>query len=107
VKQAIADSVAEERKPLICEECGRNQVLTDRLGTQFPVRCRAGFSEVLNSVPIYLADRLSEIKGIDFMLLYFTDEDKSMVERIINAYRFGAGVANGGYTRGLYYRKVD
>ncbi|MBE6728171.1 MAG: U32 family peptidase [Ruminococcaceae bacterium] len=90
-----------------CEECGRNQVLTDRLGTQFPVRCRAGFSEVLNSVPIYLADRLSEIKGIDFMLLYFTDEDKSMVERIINAYRFGAGVANGGYTRGLYYRKVD
>ena len=90
-----------------CSDCNKSQTLTDRKGTKFPVRCRAGLSEVLNSVPIYLADRLSELSGTDFMLLYFTDETPDEVERIINAYRFGSAPAAGSYTRGLYYRKVD
>ncbi len=90
-----------------CSDCNKSQVLTDRKGTKFPVRCRAGLSEVLNSVPIYLADRLSELSGTDFMLLYFTDETPDEVERIINAYRLGSAAAAGSYRRGLYYRKVD
>lgn len=88
-----------------CAACGRSSSLTDRRGTEFPVRCRAGFSEVLNSVPIYLADRLSDTEGLDFLLLHFTDETPDEVQRILNDYRHG-GTPPRGFTRGLYYRTV-
>ncbi len=86
-----------------CKECDRNAVITDRKGISFPVRCRMGFSEVLNSVPIYLADRMDEIGGLDFWLLYFTDETPNEVKRIISCYKTGSPPPNE-YTRGLYYR---
>ena len=88
-----------------CAVCGRSRSLTDRKGIEFPVRCRGRYSELLNSVPIYLADRLSETEGLDFLLLYFTDETPAEVRRIISAYRRGAA-PSGDYTRGLYYRTV-
>lgn len=86
-----------------CDKCDKNGVITDRIGTKFPVRCRMGFSELLNSVPIYLADRKNELLGLDFILLYFTREEKSQVESIISAYKNGQNPTEK-YTRGLYYR---
>lgn len=88
-----------------CAECGRNQAITDRRGISFPIKCRQGYSELLNSVPIYLADRLSEVEGLDFLLLHFTDEAPALVEKIISAYRHGSPPP-AEYTRGLYYRAV-
>ena len=39
-----------------CEKCRScSVVLKDRKGIEFPVRCRMGYSELLNSVPIWLA----------------------------------------------------
>ena len=90
-----------------CGSCSGRPVVTDRKGASFPLVCRdRRYSTLLNSVPLYLADRLNEVSGVDYMLLYFTDETPSEVERIINAYRFGAAPAAGSYTRGLYYRGV-
>ncbi len=86
-----------------CDKCDKNGVITDRLGTQFPVRCRIGYSELLNSVPIYLADRKKELSGLDFIVLYFTKEDKFKTEQIIEAYKNGTSSAEK-HTRGLYYR---
>lgn len=86
-----------------CDKCYKTGTLTDRMGTKFPVRCRMGFSELLNSVPIYLADRKNELLGLDFILLYFTREDKPQVESIISAYKKGQSSTEK-YTRGLYYR---
>jgi len=86
-----------------CSECDKSGVITDRLGTEFPIRCRMGYSELLNSLPIYLADRQGELLGIDFEILYFTREDKNRVSKIINAYKNGLS-ADTKYTRGLYYR---
>ena len=88
-----------------CSVCGRRQFLIDRRDVKFPVRCRGAFSELLNSVPIYLADRISDLQGLDFLLLSFTDESAQEVKDVINAYRFGAPPA-ADYTRGLYYRNV-
>lgn len=88
-----------------CSVCGRRQFLTDRREVKFPIRCRGAFSELLNSVPIYLADRIPDLQGLDFLLLSFTDESAQEVKDIINAYRFGAPPA-ADYTRGLYYRNV-
>ena len=86
-----------------CKECDKKGVITDRLGVEFPVRCRMGYSELLNSVPIWLADRKAELKGFDFSVLYFTRESKEQVSEVISAYTNGSK-PDTKHTRGLYYR---
>ena len=89
-----------------CDECKSNSFLTDRMGIRFPVVCNMGTSEILNSRTIYLADRLKEIRNMDFITLYFTRESGKAVDRILDAYRKGKA-AKGDFTRGLYYRGVE
>lgn len=89
-----------------CKECGRNSVLTDRKGIQFPVLCENGFSEIFNSRPVYMADRLSELRNVDFYLFDFTTESADECAHILNAYDTGASPV-GDYTRGLFYRGVE
>lgn len=86
-----------------CKECDKNGAVTDRLGVEFPVRCRMGYSELLNSVPLWLADRLPELNGFDFTLLYFTRESKDRATEVIKAYKNGLS-PDIKHTRGLYYR---
>ena len=88
-----------------CEACGKKGVLTDRKGIKFPVVCSPyPCVELLNSLPLYMADRMHEIKT-DFIHFYFTDEDVKQVEKIIALYNSGSR-ADFDYTRGLYYRGV-
>ena len=121
----IADLAAESKKGIIaygrlplmltrncpakngrnCQECKGRGYLTDRLDKKFPIACSWGCSEILNSQPIYMGDRLSEIKGCDFITFYFTKEKKELCEAVLDAYRKGRGV-KGDFTRGLYYRGV-
>lgn len=88
-----------------CRSCGGKCYITDRKEVEFPVMCRGEFSELFNSRPVWLFDREREMSGLDFQLLYFTDESVDRVEQVINA-------ASGGlqpdceFTRGLYYREV-
>ena len=85
-----------------CKDCQKDGYLTDRLNVKFPVRCRMGYSELLNSLPIYLADRLGEF-NTDFAVLYFTKETSEQVAQIIKAYKNGTPPTEK-HTRGLYYR---
>ena len=62
-----------------------------------------GYSEMLNSVPIWLADRKTELNHLDFLTLYFTDESRERVTEVINAYKNGLST-DIKYTRGLYYK---
>lgn len=86
-----------------CAECKSNSFLTDRMDKKFPVVCSWGCSEILNSQPIYMGDRLSEIENLDFITFYFTKESPEMCEAVMNAYRKEKPV-KGDFTRGLYYR---
>ncbi len=88
-----------------CAECDKKGFLTDRMGIEFPVRCRMGYSEMLNSVPIWLADRQKELNHLDFITLYFTRESKERVGEVINAYKKNLS-PDIKHTRGLYYRGV-
>lgn len=88
-----------------CQECKGRGYLTDRLDKKFPIICSWGCSEILNSQPIYMGDRLNEIKSCDFITFLFTKEKKELCEAILDAYRKGKGV-KGDFTRGLYYRGV-
>ena len=89
-----------------CAHCDGDGSLTDRTGTRFPVRCNGGCSELLNAVPLYLADRLSELPKTAFLYLHFTDETPERVAQVLGEYRDG-GVPPSGFTRGLYKRGVE
>ena len=90
---------------ITCKECKQNGSITDRKGTVFPVRCRMGYSELLNSVPICLSDKQDLLSLLEFQILYFTKETKEQTEKIIADYIYKNPPENK-YTRGLYFRGV-
>ncbi len=91
---------------LSCEECKRDKTLCDRKDTLFPVRCNNGYSELLNSKVIWLADRQNEFNFLDFQVLYFTTETPDRVDSVISAYMQNLS-PDCEFTRGLYYRGVE
>ena len=100
---------ANSGKP--CAEC-REPELTDRRGIHFPVQCCGACSEVLNSAPLSLGDRLRDVRGMNFGLLRFSTELPQEAGRILEAYFAALGGApfrapEGTYTRGLYYRGFE
>ncbi len=88
-----------------CLFCGGSSTLTDRRGTEFPVRCAGECSELLNAVPLYLADMLPALPKHEFLYLHFTDEAPARVSRVLDQYRNG-GKPPVDFTRGLYKRGV-
>ncbi len=93
------------KNKISCAECGSKSFLVDRMGVEFPVVCKNGASFILNSIPVWLADKIHEFRGTDFGLLYFTNETKSECENVIRAYNNNEK-ADLDFTRGLYFRKV-
>lgn len=89
-----------------CDKCGGHGIITDRKGTSFPVMCSFGCSELLNSRPLYMGDRLREISNVDFRMFRFTDETREEAEQVLSAYEKGEK-PKGEFTRGLYYRGVE
>lgn len=88
-----------------CAKCGKTGALTDRKGYKFSVKCSSyPCVEVLNPLPLYMADRMDEVHT-DFVHLYFTDESADEINSIINMYKNKAK-NDTKYTRGLYYRGV-
>ena len=88
-----------------CKNCTRR--LKDRTGAEFPIICRreSGYFELLNSRPIWLADRLDDF-NLDFGDLMFTTETSEQAARVLRAYRSGAE-PQVEFTRGMYYRGVE
>ena len=98
--------------PRGCLHCKTAPELTDRRGIRFPVQCFGACSEVLNSVPLYLADRLRDLRNLDFGLLRFSAENPAEQEALLEAYFSapdGAPPApdGGTFTRGLSYRGFE
>ena len=89
-----------------CRNCKTAPFLTDRKGIRFPVQCQGACSEILNSVPLYMADRLNEVRNQDFCVLRFSTESAEEAEEMIGRYLSGAP-DGGEHTRGLYYRGME
>lgn len=87
-----------------CKNCTKS--LTDRTGRKSPVICCGEYAEIFNSSPVYMADRMNELKGIDFLVLSFTDESAEMVSSLINDYISGTSSCPENITRGLLYRGI-
>lgn len=87
-----------------CAKCEKK--LTDRTNRTFDVKCGSDAVEILNSDTLYMADRLSEIKGASFITLKFYDETSKEVSEVIEKYKNQAPAPKYGFTRGLYYRGI-
>lgn len=88
-----------------CAECRGKSTLVDRMGISFPVVCKNGASFILNSRPLWVADKKSELEKLDFGLIYFTNEGKEECGKIMNRC-LKAQKADGDFTSGLYFKKV-
>ncbi|WP_143826252.1 U32 family peptidase [Scatolibacter rhodanostii] len=100
--------VKSEKHP--CRNCTGTTALIDRQKKEFPVMCTLSgmnkYTEVFNSVPLWMADRLPEVKGADYGILRFTVENAVECDQILKAFnRQEKPVFD--YTRGLFYRGIQ
>lgn len=97
-----------------CTKSGGTFELLDRKGEKFPVICENCKNILLNSVPIYLADKAEDLLSlnVDTIRLKFTKEDKKMTKDVIKAYvdALSSKTPKGVFskiTRGHFYRGVE
>ncbi len=95
-----------------CRDCRGFRVFRDRKKVAFLVDCGGNKdgghmcgSQIFNHLPVYLADRLSLCRGLNFITLYFTNESPDETQKVLNEYRFGGRREN--ITRGLYFRRAE
>lgn len=93
------------KNKLSCAECKAQSVLVDRMNVEFPVVCKNGCSYILNSRPLWLADKKSEMRNVDYTLLYFTVESQKESGEIIKSF-LKSEKPQGDFTRGLYFKGV-
>ena len=80
--------------------------MTDRLGKEFPVLChRRRYSQLLNTVPLYLGDKQDVLIGFSHVTLRFTTESRGRCERVVQLWREGAPLREE-RTNGLYFREL-
>ncbi|MBC8571340.1 U32 family peptidase [Zongyangia hominis] len=91
-----------------CQKCGRAfHPLTDRTGRAFHAACEEEKESMVlyNAYPLWMAERMEEMEGIDFATFYFTRESREEAAQVLEDYKAGRGRDN--ITRGLYYRKIQ
>ena len=84
----------------------QSSALCDRKGMSFPLHRYGACTEVLNAVPLMLADRKQELLGLDFEVLRLSVENPVEIGEIFSVFN-GEKCRSNPYTRGLYYRGVE
>lgn len=92
-------------KTKTCAECGGLGYINDRKNILFPYKCSGGCTQIFNSVPLYMGDRLREIHSSDFNIMLFTTENTEEKLYAFNSILNGTKI-EGGHTRGLYYKGI-
>jgi putative protease len=93
------------RNKLSCAECGGKSYLTDRMGVDFPVVCKNGCSFILNSRPLWVADKKNEFRNLDYGVVYFTNETAYECAEILEKIKKGSNPPEE-FTRGMYFKGV-
>ena len=89
-----------------CKSCKNRSKMTDRKGKRFLLRCDGTCTEVLNCVPLYIAEEEISKLSTSFHILRFTVENSvENVERVGTINDFSMLKDN--FTRGLYKRGVE
>ena len=91
---------------LDCKSCKNQSKMTDRKGKRFFLRCDGNCTEVLNCVPLYIAEGEISKTSTSFHIARFTVENSvENVESIKEINDFS--MLKEKFTRGLYRRGVD
>ena len=77
--------------------------LTDRMDKEFFLDCDGVVSTLYNCVPLWMGDRLPELRGLDFYTVYLTRETPEEAARVLEGFSAGEKPWTQ-HTRGLYYR---
>jgi putative protease len=82
--------------------------IKDKIGETLPVICEEQACEILNTRPLWMCDRKSDVRnsGVGFVSFYFTVESPEEIDGIIEAWQNGQPSGQS-FTRGLYYRGVE
>jgi len=89
-----------------CKNCTGH--LIDRTSRKFSVVCNKDYIELLNSVPVWVADKLSMLYDCDFILLDLANEnDIENIKNVVDSYRYGAVDNPKEFTRGLLQRGIE
>ena len=100
----------------VCDKGKSVNEFVDRMNEKFTLMCGEGcFCELLNSKPIYMADKLYDVinTGVKFLRLDFTTENKEECNKIINNYKMALqngkadSLVENTFTRGHFYKKID
>ena len=87
-----------------CGSCDGHPAVTDRKNAAFPLVCNGrGYSTMLNSVPLYIADK--SLPPLAFYAVYLTVESQSEAQKSIRA-AIDRAPAPGPHTTGLAFRNL-
>lgn len=96
--------VCPVKPSLGCLKCSGKAEISDSRNVKFTLLCRQKeYMTLLNSVPLYTADK--EDCVADFVTLYFTVEDKDRVREVYDMFRKREDF-DAERTRGLYFREI-
>ena len=91
-------------------DAGDNPVLSDRMGSAFPVQREFGCRTVIwNAHKLFLADKMDDVLPLGLWagrLLFTTESPRECVE-VTKSYQGESKYQPNGMTRGLYYRGVE
>ena len=98
----------------MCAKDGGKLELRDRLGEHFPIVCENCRNILLNSVPVYMADKGCDLLSlnVDAIRLKFTTENATLTKKVIDAYKdaLSGKTPNNVFdkiTRGHFYRGAE
>ena len=94
------------------KSCGKRVYLKEQgEKEEFPIMCAPGcYSVILNSKPLYMADKMKELEKlpIDIYRFEFTDESEKQCEDVLKSYRDNVNtMKENSFTRGHYFRGVE
>ena len=97
-----------------CSKQGGNFALIDRMSERFPIICENCKNILLNSVPLYMADKMDDLLSldVDVLRLKFTTENFDETKKVIHAYcdALSGKIPSSVFeriTRGHFYRGVE
>ncbi len=89
-----------------CEGCDGSPSIIDRMDTEIPLMCKnKQYVRLLNPQPIYMGDKLQQLKNAHFLSFYFTNESKQECKKIVDNVLKQKSFY-GKFTRGLYYKEI-
>lgn len=94
------------RNEIGCQRC--KKTISDRTGRNFTVKCHdKDYVEILNSELLFMADKASDLKCLDFGVIMFENESPQDAEEIVSKWTSQKINHPSKITRGLYYRGIQ